>query len=138
MYTNGSITLFNRIELEENIIYQVTVIDNVYIECRNQIKVQTIGNDISNGVIVAIPINQIKVTNDRQYIKPKKFNELENKKYNWTLQDGDFFIKGAVLLPEEYTFNSLMEEYDNVYKINQIKDFRIGSPTIQHFLIEGI
>lgn len=139
MYTNGAITLFNKIDGEE-VTYQATVINNVYIEHRKQVRQQTIGNDTSNGVYVAIPFNQIMTTDNRTYVASKIFNSADNEdkiKY-WTLQDGDFFVSGVIAPPiTPYNFDTMMTIYENCYRVSNIKDYRLGITTLQHIVVEG-
>jgi len=139
LYTNGAITLFNKIDGEE-VTYQVTVINNVYIEHRKQVKQQTIGNDTSNGVYVAIPFNQIMTTDNRTYVASKIFNLAgnEDRMTHWTLQDGDFFVNGVIApLITPYDFGTMMAIYECCYRVSNIKDYRLGITTLQYIVVEG-
>ena len=137
MYTNDSITVFNRVVINGVNKYQVTIIKGVFIESSKGYVVDSVGNKASNIVDVRIPVNSIETTNDRVYTEQKKFDQLIDKSGNWTLRDSDFFIRGEIESDGNTTFNDMINTYDNCYKVNQVRDYKYGSVDMQHIFLGG-
>ena len=88
------------------------------------------GYDNADDVNVFIPKSQNDMSG---YVEPKQYEGL-NK---WTLQIGDFIVKGEVEEKEVSSIKELTSKYDNVFTISLIDDKDFGSSSMHHFEIRG-
>ena len=68
------------------------------------------------------------------YVEPKKYKGLGN---NWTLENGDFIVKGNTEESSVTSIKELLKKYDNVFTISLVDDKDFGSANMQHFEIRG-
>ena len=68
------------------------------------------------------------------YVEPKKYKGLSN---TWTLENGDFIVKGNTNESEVLSIRELVQKYDNVFTISLVDDKDFGSESMHHFEIRG-
>lgn len=131
MTTNTSMSVYNKYTDEEkNVIFKKHLIDSVFWDDSKGININT-GYEKADDVNVFIPKNQ---NNMSGYVEPKKYKGLNG---TWTLENGDFIVKGNVGENEVLSLKDLAKKYDNVFTISLVDDKDFGSINMQHFEIRG-
>ena len=88
MTTNACMSVYNKYTDEEkNVIFKKHLIDNVFWDDSKGIN-RNLGYENADDVNVFIPKSQNDMSG---YVKPKKYKGLSK---NWTLENGDFIVKG--------------------------------------------
>ena len=128
MRTNTNMTVYNKYTNPNTkvVTYKKHLIDNVFWDDSLGVNLNH-GYDNADKVNVYIP----KYKNDMtEFVNSKQYNGS-----GWTLQDGDFMIKGNCSITE---VNGIKELSDyNVFRITVIDDKDFGSPNMQHFELRG-
>ena len=128
MMTNTKMTIYNKyIEpFTHNKVYKKHIIDNVFWDDARGINRNT-GYENSDEVNIYIPFDKNDLTD---YKEPKQYSGI-----GWTLENGDFILKGECELKEINGIKDL-SGYE-VFEITlvDVKDF--GSSNMQHFEIRG-
>lgn len=131
MTTNTNMSLYNKYTDEEkNVIFKKHLIDNVFWDDSKGININT-GYEKADNVNVFIPKSQNDMSG---YVKPKKYKGIGN---SWTLENGDFIVKGNTSENEVLSLKELAQKYDNVFTISLVDDKDFGSINMQHFEIRG-
>lgn len=131
MTTNTNMSVFNKYTDEEkNVIFKKHLIDNVFWDDSKGIN-RNLGYENADDVNVFIPKNQNDMSG---YVEPKKYKGLNN---TWTLENGDFIVKGNVEESSVVSIKELLKKYDNVFTISLVDDKDFGSANMQHFEIRG-
>ena len=131
MTTNTSMSVYNKYTDEEkNVIFKKHLIDNVFWDDSKGIN-RNLGYENADDVNVFIPKSQNDMTG---YVEPKKYKGLSN---NWTLENGDFIVKGNTSESEVLSIKELVQKYDNVFTISLVDDKDFGSENMHHFEIRG-
>ena len=131
MTTNTSMSVYNKYTDEEkNVIFKKHLIDNVFWDDSKGINLNT-GYEKADDVNVFIPKSQNDMTG---YVEPKKYKGLSN---TWTLENGDFIVKGNTNESEVLSIKELVQKYDNVFTISLVDDKDFGSESMHHFEIRG-
>lgn len=131
MKTNTSMSVFNKYTDEEkNVIFTKHLIDNVFWDDSKGIN-RNLGYENADDVNVFIPKNKNDMSG---YVEPKKYKGLNN---TWTLENGDFIVKGNVEESSVMSIKELLKKYDNVFTISLVDDKDFGSANMQHFEIRG-
>ena len=131
MTTNTSMCVYNRCTDEQkNVVFKKHLIDNVFWDDSKGIN-RNLGYENADDVNVFIPKSQ----NDMNgYVEPKKYKGLNN---TWTLENGDFIVKGNTNENEVLSIKELVQKYDNVFTISLVDDKDFGSERMHHFEIRG-
>lgn len=131
MTTNTSMSVYNRCTDEQkNVVFKKHLIDNVFWDDSKGIN-RNLGYENADDVNVFIP----KIQNDMNgYVEPKKYKGLSN---TWTLENGDFIVKGNTSESEVLSIKELVKKYDNVFTISLVDDKDFGSESMHHFEIRG-
>ena len=131
MTTNTSMCVYNKYTDEEkNIVFKKHLIKNVFWDDSKGINL-SLGYESADDVNVFIPKSQ----NDMNgYVEPKKYKGLSN---TWTLENGDFIVKGNTEENEVLSIKELAKKYDNVFTISLVDDKDFGSKNMHHFEIRG-
>ena len=130
MMTNTSMTVFNKYTelFTKDVSYKKHLIKQVFWDDSLGINLNT-GYENADKVNVYIPFD--KNEDDlKEYIEPKHYNGI-----GWTLQNGDFIIKGDVDIQEVSGIKDL-SSYE-VLEITVIDKKDFGSYNMQHFEIRG-
>ena len=131
MKTNTSMSVFNKYTDEnKNVIFKKHLIDNVFWDDSKGIN-RNLGYENADDVNVFIPKSQNDMSG---YVEPKKYKGLGN---NWTLENGDFIVKGNTEESSVTSIKELLKKYDNVFTISLVDDKDFGSANMQHFEIRG-
>ena len=131
MTTNTSMSVYNKYTDEEkNVVFTKHLIDNVFWDDSKGIN-RNLGYENADDVNVFIPKNQNDMSG---YVEPKKYKGLNN---TWTLENGDFIVKGNVEESSVTSIKELLKKYDNVFTISLVDDKDFGSTNMQHFEIRG-
>ena len=131
MKTNTSMSVFNKYTDEEkNVIFKKHLIDNVFWDDSKGIN-RNLGYENADAVNVFIPKSQNDMSG---YVEPKKYKGLS---YTWTLENGDFIVKGNAEENEVFSIKELVKKYDNIFTISLVDDKDFGSKDMQHFEIRG-
>lgn len=132
------ITLFNYAVSEDT--YYSKVINNAEFQPIYKTEPELTGTDNRTSCLVIVPYsfdkdNSIYINTDKDksyYSKPKEWEKLTDKTGYFTLQnDIDFIAKGNRSDLSDVTLNEMKNSYDDVFVINQIKDF--SEFIISHF-----
>ena len=127
MMTNTKMAVFNKyISASRNVSFKKHIIDNVFWDDSKGINLDR-GYDKADAVNVYIPKNKNDLSN---YVNPKQYNGT-----GWTLNNGDFIIKGDVKETEVSGIKEL-SAYE-VFTITMVDDKDFGSPSMHHFEIRG-
>ena len=131
MTTNTGMSIFNKYTDEQkNIIFKKHFIKNVFWDDSKGVNI-SLGYENADDVNVFIPKSQ----NDMKgYVAPKQYKGMTN---TWTLENGDFIVKGETDETEVLNFKELSSKYDNVFKITLVDDKDFGSKNMHHFEIRG-
>lgn len=131
MTTNAKMTIYNKYTDEnKNVIFKKHLIDEVFWDDSEGINLNT-GYDKANEVNIYIPKNQNDMSG---YVRPKKYKGEGNK---WTLNKGDFIVKGMTEENEVTSIKELVTKYDDVFTITLVDDKDFGSVNMHHFEIRG-
>lgn len=131
MTTNTSMSVYNKYTDEEkNVIFKKHLIDNVFWDDSKGIN-RNLGYENADDVNVFIPKSQNDMSG---YVDPKKYKGLSN---TWTLENGDFIVKGNTNESEVLSIKELVQKYNNVFTISLVDDKDFGSESMHHFEIRG-
>lgn len=131
MTTNTSMSVYNKhTDEEKNVVFKKHLIDNVFWDDSKGIN-RNLGYENADDVNVFIPKSQNDMTG---YVEPKKYKGLSN---TWTLENGDFIVKGNTNESEVLSIRELVQKYDNVFTISLVDDKDFGSENMHHFEIRG-
>lgn len=128
MTTNTNMSIFNKYTepFTHNVVFKKHLIDYVFWDDTKAVK-QNDGYDKNNKINVYVP----KDINDlSEYIKAKNYNGT-----GWTIQNGDFIIKGDVVETEVSGIKELSQYETFIIKSFSDKDY--GSKNMHHFEIKG-
>lgn len=128
MTTNTNMCIFNKYTdtFTKQVTFKKHLIDKVFWVDTKAVN-QNDGYDKDNKVAVYIP----KDVNDlSQYVVDKKYNGI-----GWTIQEGDFIIKGDVPETEVSGIKELSQYETFIIKSYSDKDY--GSENMHHFEIKG-
>ncbi len=128
MTTNTNMCIFNKYTdtFTKQVTFKKHLIDKVFWVDTKAVN-QNDGYDKDNKVAVYIP----KDVNDlSEYIKAKNYNGN-----GWTIQNGDFIIKGNVPETEVSGIKELSQYETFIIKSFSDKDY--GSENMHHFEIKG-
>jgi len=130
MMTNTKMSVFNRYKepFTNNVSYKKHVIQYVFWDDSLGINLNT-GYENADKVNIYIPFDKNK-SDLENYKEPKQYNGN-----GWTLQNGDFIIKGEVAESEVDGIKDL-KAYE-VFEITVIDKKDFGSYNMQHFEIRG-
>ena len=130
MTTNTNMCVFNKFtDTNKNVVFKKHLIDHVFWDDSKAVNLNR-GYDNADDVNVFIPKEQNDMSG---YVEPKKYKGL-NK---WTLQVGDFIVKGEVKEKQVAGIKELTSKYDNVFTISLVDDKDFGSSSMHHFEIRG-
>ena len=131
MTTNTKMSVFNKYTDEEkNVKFKKHLIDEVFWDDSKGIN-RNLGYENTDDVNVFIPKSQNDMSG---YVQPKEYNG-DGKK--WTLNNGDFIVKGETEENEVLSIKELITKYDNVFTITLVDDKDFGSANMHHFEIRG-
>ena len=131
MTTNTSMSVYNKYTDEEkNVIFKKHLIDNVFWDDSKGIN-RNLGYENADDVNIFIPKSQNDMSG---YVEPKKYKGESN---TWTLENGDFIVKGNTNESEVLSIRELVQKYDNVFTISLVDDKDFGSENMHHFEIRG-
>lgn len=128
--TNTSMSVYNKYTDEsKNTVYKKHLIENVFWDDAKSVNL-TQGYDKADDVNIYIP----KDKNDmKNYVKPKQYT---GSKSEWTLNEGDFIVRGNININEVSKIKDL-SKFDDVFTITLVDDKDFGSSNMQHFEIKG-
>ncbi len=128
MMTNTSMTVYNKYNnpSDKSIVYKKHLIENVFWDDSLGVNLNT-GYENADSVNIYIPFNKNDLS---KYKEPKQYNGV-----GWTLQNGDFIVKGNVDIDEVNNIKGLKEYETFEITVIDVKDF--GSKDMQHFEIRG-
>ncbi len=133
MNVNTGITIYNKYIVNSKEAYQRTQVTDIEWQSRKGSNViATGGNIAADAAKIVIPV--VRGTN---YLAPKAWQALVSKTGKWTLQIGDFIVKGLItdeihdLIPEitgppvipaipAFTITNLKAKYDDVLSISSV------------------
>lgn len=131
MTTNTSMSVFNKYtDSKKNVIFKKHEIENVFWDDSKGVNLNK-GYENADDVNVFIPKSQNDMSG---YVEPKKYKGLNN---TWTLENGDFIVKGNVEESSVMSIKELLKKYDNVFTISLVDDKDFGSKNMHHFEIRG-
>ena len=139
MLVNANCTIFNKYISAGAEVYQRTqIVDpdggySVAWENRKGANVlQTGGNIAADAAAIYIPI-----ATHPEYLAPKAWQALVDKSGNWTLQTGDYIVKGLVTdeITGAFTISSLKAKYDDVLQITSVDRYDAGEADMHHFRV---
>lgn len=131
MTTNTNMSVYNKYTDEQkNVIFKKHLIDNVFWDDSKGIN-RNLGYENADAVNVFIPKSQNDMSD---YVEPKKYKGLSN---TWTLENGDFIVKGNTEESSVTSIKELTKKYDNVFTISLVDDKDFGSKSMHHFEIRG-
>ena len=131
MTTNAKMSVYNKHTTQEkNVIFKKHLIDNVFWDDSKGINLK-MGYENADDVNIFIPKSQ----NDMNgYVEPKKYKGLND---TWTLNNGDFIVKGQTFENQVSSIKELKEKYNDVFTITLVDDKDFGSKNMHHFEKRG-
>ena len=131
MTTNTCMSVFNKYtDSEKNVIFKKHEIENVFWDDSKGVNLNK-GYENADDVNIFIP----KDKNDMSgYTEPKFYIGLNN---TWTLNNGDFIVKGQTFENQVSSIKELKEKYNDVFTITLVDDKDFGSKNMHHFEIRG-
>lgn len=131
MTTNTCISVFNKCtDSEKNVIFKKHEIENVFWDDSKGVNLN-LGYENADDVNVFIPKNQNDMT---EYVEPKFYIGLND---TWTLNNGDFIVKGQTFENQVTSIKELKQQYNDVFTITLVDDKDFGSKNMHHFEIRG-
>jgi hypothetical protein len=126
MITNTGVTIFNKYLDGSAEKFQRTQVSDVAWEDRQQVS----AFQPNDTVLVMIPMER-----GANYVDPVAWKALTSKTGKWTLQPGDFIVKGMVSdeISTSFTPTKLLAKYDHVAKINAVITNDNGSEPLRHW-----
>lgn len=136
MKTNCDVTLYNKYIDPDNRTdkYQRTEIRGVFWENRKA------ANVIKSGLLAADQASiYISFAVGTNHLDPVEWQALEDKTGKWTLQVGDYIVKGIVTdeVSSTFTITKLKAKYDDVLAISSIDTQDYGSASMRHWQLGG-
>lgn len=130
MMTNTSMSLFNKYTepTTKNVSYKKKLVKEVFWDDSLGINLNA-GYENADKVNIYIPFDKNE-EDLKSYIEPKQYNGN-----GWTIQNGDFIIKGDVDKTEVGGIKDL-KNYE-VFEITVVDKKDFGSYDMQHFEIRG-
>lgn len=130
MQTNADVTVYNKIAGTE--IYQRTQIRDITWENRKAANVIQSGLLAADQAVIYIPFAL-----GANYRSPKAWQALGTKTGFWTLQVGDYVVKGLVEdeITGGFTISSLKAKYDDVLQIKSVDTMDSGSVVMRHWQV---
>jgi hypothetical protein len=135
MMTNADLTIYNRYTNAGSEVYQRTQIQGVAWENRKASNTLAAGGSIAaDQAVVFIPLAR-----GAAYKKSKAWLALVSKTGYWTLQPGDYIVKGLVSdeISGGFTMTSLKAKYDDVLQITSVDTMDAGSANMQHWKVSA-
>jgi len=131
MKTNASITIYNKYMVAGVDTYQRTQIPDVAWSSGKARNVIASGGNI-NSDQASVYVPYARGTN---YTLPKAWQALVSKTGKWTLQIGDYVVKGLVTdeITGGFTMTSLKAKYDDVLQISSVDTMQAGSLSMWHW-----
>ncbi len=131
MTTNTCMSVFNKyVDGEKNIVFKKHEIENVFWDDSKSVNLN-LGYENADDVNIFIP----KMQNDMSgYIEPKFYIGLND---TWTLNNGDFIVKGQTFETQVSNIKELKQQYNDVFTITLVDDKDFGSKNMHHFEIRG-
>lgn len=128
MMTNTKMSIFNKYTnpTTKNVVYKKHLIDEVFWDDSLGINLN-MGYEKADKVNVFIPFDKNDMSG---YVEPKQYTGE-----GWTIQNGDFIIKGDVAETQVSGIKDLKSYECLEVTVVDIKDF--GSYNMQHFEIRG-
>ena len=128
MMTNAKMTIYNKYldPFTHKSIYKKHLVDNVFWDDNLGVNLN-MGYENADKVNVYIPYDKNDLSS---YKTPKQYNGE-----GWTLQNGDFMVKGDVNIPEITGVKDLSNYEVFTMTVCDNKDF--GSSNMQHFELRG-
>ena len=132
MRTNCSITVYNRYVVSGTETYQRIQVLDVGWENRKAANVLKSGLLAADQATVFIPFARAA-----NYVAPKAWLALSTKTGKWTLQMGDYLVKGLVAdeITTQFTVTSLKAKYDDVLQVKSVDTKDMGSASMRHFQV---
>ena len=134
MKTNSDITIFNKyVDATTRAEAWVrTIVLGVTWEANKAANVLRSGLIEADKVAVYIPYAR-----GYNYLKPRAWQALSVKTGRWTLQTGDFLVRGVVYedVDADYTISDLKAEYDDVVAVRSVDLMDSGSPLLWHWQV---
>lgn len=130
MIPNCDITIYNKTLVNRAEVFYRSVVRNVGWQATKAVSGTKAGPLQSNIAEIFIPFG-----GNTEYLAPKAWQALTDKSSNWTLQEGDVVVKGAVTdtISGAFTITDLRAKYDDVVTITSVDAMDFGSPTVQHW-----
>lgn len=132
MITNADLTIFNKYydPTSKSEKYQRTQIVGVVWENRKAANVIKSGLISADQVAIYIPFAR-----GANYLQPITWQALSNKTGKWTLQIGDFVVKGLVndSIGSSFTISDLKAKYNDVLSIKSVDTMDRGSIHMRHW-----
>ena len=141
MYAPHVVTVYSTIE--DQVTFEetryITVLRGVFLDASKAANVRASGLEGADSVNLFIPFS-VRATDgvslmEKTYVDPKTFEKAEDKSGIWTLQIGDFFVKGEVV--EDKDFQYINATYDDVYRITKVDKKDFGSEPMRHWEVGG-
>ena len=133
MRTNTDITVYNKYIVSREAVYQRTVVAKAMWQGVDGTKLITSGGQLSDDkAAIYIPSS-----NRPAHLDPVEWQELVDKSDKWTLQNGDYIVKGSVSdeITALFTISDLKAKYNDVLVITNVKKHDYGSASMQHWKI---
>lgn len=140
MLTNANATVYNKYVSAGAEVYQRTqIVDpdgdySVAWENRKGSNVLRTGGTIAaDQAAIFIPMSDAP----DGYTDPKAWQALVTKTGKWTLQVGDYIVKGLVTdaISGSFTISSLKAKYDDVLQISSVDTYDAGPEDLQHWQV---
>ena len=131
MYTNGSMTIYNKYldKVERLDAYKRTVIKNVFWEEKKASNRLQSGLIDADHVLALVPYESLRMG---EYVPPKQF---EGKEGTFTFKLGDRIVKGEITL--EITKSTDLDKQYDAFTITSVDKKDFGSKNMRHFEIEA-
>ena len=134
MITNADLTIYNKYynPTTKVEVYQRTQIVGVVWENRKAANVIKSGLISADQAAIYIPMAR-----GANYLQPIAWQALVSKVGKWTLQIGDFVVKGIVTdtVDGSFTISDLKAKYNNVLSIKSVDTMDRGNARMKHWQV---
>lgn len=133
MQTNSSVTIYNKYldPLTREEAYRRTVLKDVFwTDIEASVRAQA-GRNSDDTVYMAIPFSSVPA--GLSFVRPKLYQDLEDRSKYFTLAPGDRIVKGEVTLEIPGSRISELDKAYEAYTLTSVSTRNFGSPHMHHW-----
>jgi len=124
------ITIYNKVIEDKKAKWRYTQLTGVFFDEAKANNVKISGITSADALNLVIPFDVKTLEENKEYKEPKMFQE--NPQHAWTIQKGDFIVKGLADI-EILGQKDLEDNFYDVYVVNVVDAKLFGSRSLWHW-----